>query len=161
VIWAVYASFRPSTVTSRWLAVKWRHFRVTSGHLKSRDVISCHVTASYSVLQPCRKWNVQYASFRPSTATYRWLPVKWHHFWVTSDHLRSRDVISCHVTASTCELQPCRKWNVQYMRVFGPHSHFLVTTGQMTSLKGYLRWNKITWRQFLSRDCLVLRATGL
>jgi len=38
---------------------------------------------------------------------------------VNSGHLRSRDVISCHVTASYCELQRCRKWNVQYTRVFG------------------------------------------
>ena len=40
-------------------------------------------------------------------------------FQVTSDqmtslpgdfrHLRSRDVISYHVTASSCEIQPCRK----------------------------------------------------
>jgi len=37
---------------------------------------------------------------------------------VTYGHLRSRDVISCHVTASWCELQPCRKWNVQYSPVF-------------------------------------------
>jgi len=33
--------------------------------------------------------------------------------------LKSRDVISFHVTAYYCELQPCRKWNVQYTRVFG------------------------------------------
>jgi len=31
------------------------------------------------------------------------------HFRVTSGHLRSRDVICCHVTASSCKLQPCRK----------------------------------------------------
>jgi len=44
------------------------------------------------------------------------------HFQVTSSpmtslpgHLWSRDVNSCHVTASSCELQPCSKWNVQYM----------------------------------------------
>ena len=46
--------------------------------------------------------------------------------WVTSGqmtslpgHLRSRDVISCHVTASSFQLQPCRKSNVQYTLVFG------------------------------------------
>jgi len=38
---------------------------------------------------------------------------------ITSGHLRSRDVISCHVTASSCELQHCRKWNVLYSPVFG------------------------------------------
>jgi len=38
----------------------------------------------------------------------------------TFGHLRLCDIISCHVTASSCELQPCRKWNVQYMAVFNP-----------------------------------------
>jgi len=161
----VYASFRPSTAASRWLPVKWRHFRVTSGKLRWRDVISCQVTASSCELQPCRKWNVPYtrvfgllqplpgdfrsnnvtsgnfrspevkwrdflardwlllratalwevkctvyATFRPSTATSRWLPVKWRHFQVTCGLLRSREVISCQVTASSCELQNCKKW---------------------------------------------------
>jgi len=30
------------------------------------------------------------------------------HFRVTSGHLRSRDAISCHVTVSYRDLQPCR-----------------------------------------------------
>ena len=34
------------------------------------------------------------------------------HFRVTSGHFRSRDVISCHVTATSCELQPCRSLNI-------------------------------------------------
>ena len=58
------------------------------------------------------------ASFQLSTATSRWLAVKWHHFRVTSGHLRSRDVIFCHVSASSFEPLPCRKWNAQYTRVF-------------------------------------------
>jgi len=165
VIGTVYASIKPSTATSRWLPVKWRHFRVTSGHLRSRDIIFCHVIASCE-LQPCRKWNVQYTQvngpqplpgdfqsndvtfgslpvilgqlrsfpvrWQPPPASYtlvrgemyrirdfsafyshsKWLLVKWRHFRVTSSHLRSCDVISCHMTASYCELQPCRKWNV-------------------------------------------------
>jgi len=112
----VYASSQPSTATSRWLPVKWRHFRFTFGHLRSRDLISCHVTPSYCKLQPCRKWNVEYASFRPSTS----LPGDFLSNDVTSGslgHLKSHDIISCHVTASYCELQPCRKWNVQNMQV--------------------------------------------
>jgi len=110
-------SFRPSTATSRWLPVKWRHFWFTSGHLRSRDVISCDVTASFCELQPWIKSNTVYASFRLSTATSRWLPIKWRHFRVTSDNLKLRDVISYHVTAS-CELQPCRKSYAQYTPVF-------------------------------------------
>jgi len=321
-----YASFRPSTATSRWLPVKLRHFRVTSGQLRSRGVIFCYVTASSCELQPCRKWNVLYtpafgllqtlpgdfrqndvtsgsllvtwchvtsfpvawlpppasyslvwsemysirqfsafyshfqvtsgqmmslpghlrspevmwrhflsrdclllratsllevkctvyASFRPSTATSRWGPVKWRHFRVTSGHLRSRNVIFCHVTASSCELQPCKKWDVQYTPVFcllqllpcdfrsndvisgslsvtwdhvtsfpvtwlpppasyrlvksetysvrqfsAFYCHFQVTSGQITSLPGHFRSPEVTWRHFLSRDSLLLRATGL
>ena len=186
----VYASCRPSTATSRWLPVKWRHFWVTSSHLRAHDVISCHVTASLCELQPCREWNAQYtpvfgllppvpgdfwsndvtsgylpvtwghvtsfpvtwlpppasyslvgsemyriASFRLSTASSRWLPVKWRYQRVTSGNLRSPDVDPRHVTASSCELQPCRKWNVLYTRVFG----FL------QPLRGDFRSNDVTF----------------
>jgi len=185
-----YTSFWPSTATSRRLPVKWPHFRVNSGHLRSRDVISCHVTASSCELQHCRKWNAQYTrvfgllqplpgdlrsndvadgsitvtwghvtsfsvtwplppsyslvgsethSIREFSAfytTFRWLQVKWRHFWVTSGHLRSRDVISCHVTAFSCEVQPCRKWNAVY-------ASFRPSTA--TS-----RWLLVKWRHFCS-----------
>jgi len=56
------------------------------------------------------------------------------YFWVTSRHLRSRDVISCYVTSFYCELQPCRMCNVQYTRVFG----------LLQPLPGNLRWNDVT-----------------
>jgi len=88
---------------------------VTSGHLRSRDVISCHVTASSCKLQPCRKWNAQCT---PVFGLLQPLPGDFRSNDVTSGHLRSRDVISCHLTAS-CELQPCRKRNIQYSPVFG------------------------------------------
>jgi len=115
----VYVSFRPSTATSMWLPVKWRHFRVTTGHLRSCYVIFCHVTTSSCELQPCRKSNTIYASFRPSTATSMWLPVKWRHCRVTTAHLSSRDIISCHVTDSSGELQLFRKSKTQHTPVFG------------------------------------------
>ena len=38
--------------------------------------------------------------------------VKLRHFQVTSTHVRSWDVISCDVTATSCEIQPCRSSNV-------------------------------------------------
>jgi len=41
------------------------------------------------------------------------------------------------------------------------YSNFQVTSGQMTSLPGHLRLPEVTWRHFLSRDCLLLRATAL
>jgi len=194
--------------------LKWRHFRVTSTHLRSRDVISCHVTASCE-LQPCRKSNAQYMRFRSSTATSRWLPVKWRHFRITSCHLRSREVMSSRMTASSCELQPCRKSKAQYMLGFGLlqpfpgdfrsndatsgslpvtwclvasfpvtwlplqasyrpvgsqrtvyafsafYSHFQVNSRQMTSLPSHFQSPEVTWRHFLSRECLLLRATAL
>jgi len=31
----------------------------------------------------------------------------------------------------------------------------------MTSLPGHFRSPEVTWRHFLSRDCLLLRATAL
>jgi len=87
-------------------------------------------------------------------------PIKWRHFRVTSGHLRSRDVISCNVTTSSCELQPCRKSNAHCTPVF-----------VLQTLPGYFRWNdvtpghfrslEVTWHHFLSRDCLLLRATAL
>jgi len=148
-------------VTSGW---------VTSGHQRSRDVISCHATA-YCELQLCRKWKLQYTrvfglqqplpgDFQSNDIASASLPVTWghvtsfpvtllaftasysivksemcrireftafcSHFQKTSGqvtllpvHLRSRDVISCDVTTSYCELQLCRKRYVQYMQVFG------------------------------------------
>jgi len=153
--------FWPYTATSRWLPVKWRHFQVTSGHLRSRDVIGCHVTASFCKRPRCKKRNVQYMSFGPFTAPSRWAPIKWRQFRVTSDHLRSRNVISCHVTASSCELQPCRKWNVQYTRVFDlqplqvdfrsndvTSESFPITWGNVTSFS-------VTWLPPPASDSLV------
>jgi len=54
----VYDRLRPSTTTSRWLAVKWRHFRSLPVKWVS-DVISCHVTASCE-LQPWMKSKAKY-----------------------------------------------------------------------------------------------------
>jgi len=139
----------------RWLSDKWRHFWVTSCHQRSRDVISCYVT-SFPVTWRLLLWATAlqevkctvHAGFRLYTATSRWLTVKWHHLRVTSSQLRSRDVISCHVTASYCELQHCRKWNVQHTRVFGFRQPLPgdfrsndVTSGHV----GLLRWFPVTW----------------
>jgi len=141
--------FSAFTSPSRWLPVKWRHFEVTFAQLRSLDAISSlqplpgdfrsndvtsgslpvtwgHVTsfpvmwrfppASYSLV---KSQTHSIRQFRPSPPTSRWLSVKERHFRVTSSHLRSPDVISCHVTTSSCELQPCRKSNAQYTPVSG------------------------------------------
>jgi len=157
----LYATFRPSTVTSRWLLGKWRNFLVTSCHLRSRDVISCHVTASYCELQPCRKWNVQYmrvfsllpplpGDFRSNDVTSGSLPVT-----------RGR-VTSLPVTwlpPAIYSLVGSEMYSIREFSAF--HNHFQVTFGQITSLPGHFRSPLFTWRHFLSRDCLLLRATAL
>jgi len=210
----IYARFWPSTATSWWVPAKWRHLSVTSGHLRSRDIIFCHVTASSCEPQLCKKWNVQYtqdfgllqplpgdfrsnewlpchfqspeftwrhfpsrdflllrttallevkwivyAGFWPSTATSRWLPVKWRHLRVTSGHLRSRAVISCHVSASSCELRLVGSEMYSIRKCLAFYSYFLVTSGQMMSLPGHFWSPEVTCRYFLSRVCLLLRAT--
>jgi len=58
------------------------------------------------------------------------------HFW----SLRSRDVISRQVTASSCELHSLAGSEMYSIRQFSAfYSHFQVTSGQMTSLPGHSR----------------------
>jgi len=197
----------------------WSHnvtsgsFQVTWGHMTSFPVTWLPLPASYSFVGS-DMYSIR--EFWPSTTTCRWLPVKWHRFLVTFGNLSSRDVISCHVTAFSCELKACKKWNVEYTWDFGLlqplhgdlrsnnvisgspavtwdqvtsfsvmwlpppssyslvnseiysirefftfYSHFQVTFSQMTSLLGHFWSFEVTWRHFLSRDCLFLRATAL
>jgi len=122
------------------LAVKWRHLRDTFGHLRSRDVISCHVTASDGKLQPCRKWYVQYTQvfgllhplpgdFRSNDVTFGSLPVTWGH------------VTSFPATL----LLPTARYSLVGSEMYSTgeflafHIHFQVTSGQMTSLPGHFR----------------------
>ena len=48
------ASYSHFQVTS----IELRHFRVTCGHVRSCDIISCHVTATSCELQSGRSSNV-------------------------------------------------------------------------------------------------------
>jgi len=121
------------------LSVHVRSPEVTWRHFWSPDCLLLRATTLWEV-----KCTV-YASFQSSIATSRWLPVKWQHSRVTSGHLRSRDVIYCHVTASSCELRPCRKWNVQYTPVFGllqplPGDFWsnVVTSGSLPNTWGHM-----------------------
>jgi len=129
------------------LPVKWRHFRVTCSHLRSRDVISCHVIASSRELQPCKKQNVQ---FTPVLSLPQPLP----------DHLLSNDVTFgslqitwAHVTSfpvmwlpppANYSLAGSEMYSVRQFSAF--HSHFQVTSCQMTSLSGHFRSPEVTWR---------------
>jgi len=158
----VYASFWLSTATSRWHPVKWRHFRITSGHLRLRDIISCHVSASSCGLQAGRKWNVRYTpvfgllqplpgDFRSNDATSGSPPVTWGH------------VTSFPVTwlppRASYSLVGSEMYSIRQLSVF--YSHFQVTSGQMTSLSVHFRSPEVTWHHFLWPDCLLLRATTL
>jgi len=206
----VYVSFRPSTATSRWLPAKSRRFWVTSGHLRSRDVISFHVTASSCELQSCRRWNVQETQvfgllqplsgdFRSNNVTSGSLPVTWgnvtsfpvtwlpppasyslvgsemysirqflafySHYQVTSGqmtsllgHFRSPEVTWLFPSAS-CSLVGVEMYRIRQFLAF--YTHFQVTSVQITSLPGHFRSPEVTWLHFLSRDCLLVRATAL
>jgi len=134
-------NFRSNDFTSGSLPVTW-------GHVTSFPGTWLPPPASYSLVEV--KSTVQ-ASFRPSTTISRWLPAKWRHVWVTSGHLRSHDV-SCLETASFCKLQPCRKWNVQYMPAFGPLQPLPgdfrsndVTSGSLAVSWGHMTSFLVTW----------------
>jgi len=135
-------------------------FRVT-GYLRSSAVICCHMTA-FCELQPCRKSNAQYMSVFGLLLTSRWLPVKWRHFRVTSDHLSSCDVLSCHVTAFFRKLQPCRKSNTQYTTVFGLLQPLPgdfrsndVTSESLPVTWGHVTSYPVTWLPLPARYSLV------
>jgi len=124
----VYMSYWPSTATCRWLPVKWHHFRLTCGDLRS--LMSFPIRwllprASYSLV------GSEMYSVRVSLPIYSHFQVTSGQF-VTAGHLTSRDIISCHVTASCCELLPFKNWNIQYMRVLGLLQQFQETSIQMT-----------------------------
>jgi len=171
--------------------------------MRSRYVISCHMTATSCQFQPCRSSNVHKtrrmrllqplpgdirwndvasgslpvtwghvtsfpvtwlpppASYSPVKSTvpktrllrilqplFRWLPVKWRHVRDTYGHARSCDVISCHVTATSCEFHPCKSSkskNSTYTPSTGTSSwlpvkwrHFWVTSGYVMSRDGHL-----------------------
>ena len=74
------------------------------------------------------------------------------HFQVTSGqimslpgsgHLRSRDVISCHMTASSCELSLVGSEMYSICHFSALYSHFQVTSGQMTSLMAHFRSSEV------------------
>ena len=73
------------------------------------------------------------------------------HFQVTSGrmtslpgHLRSRDVISCHMSPSPCELKRLGSELYTIRHFYAFYSQFQVTTGQMTSHPGHLRSPAVT-----------------
>jgi len=150
---AFYSHFQLTSGQMTSLPGHFRSLEVTWRHFTSRDGLLLRATALQEVK------HTVHASFQPSTATSRWLPVKWRHFWVTSGHLRSQNVIFCHVTASSCELEPCKKLNAQYTPVFGLLQPLPVDFRSNDLLPGHFRYPEVTWRHLVWCDCLLLRAT--
>jgi len=158
----VYGRFWPSTATFWWLPGKWRHFWVTFGHLRSRDVIhfltrdcllyratglyvvKCTVHAFYD-LQPLPR------HFRSSDVTSGSLPVTW-------DHITSFPVTWLPPPASY-SFVGSEMYSIHEFLAF--YSHFQETSGQITSILGHFQSPEVTWHHFLSRECLLSRAKAL
>jgi len=158
LICTVYVSYWPSTATSRRLTVKWDHFRVTSGHLRSltsfpiRWLLHC---ASYSLVE-----SEMYSVLES-------LPI-YSHFQVTSDQFTSLPITWGHVTSfpatwlpppvSYCLLK-IEMCSISEFLAF--YNNFQGTSGKMTSLLGPFWSPEVKWHNFLSLDWLLLRATAL
>jgi len=130
--------------------VKWRHFRVTSGHQRSHDISCCHATASYFEQHPSRKWNVQYTQVfglqHPLLDDFRSNDVtSGSQLVILGDlsHFLSRDYLLLRATL-------CSKWNAQYMRLFA----------LLQSLPGDFRSNDVTSGHQRSRDVFYWHVTA-
>jgi len=70
--------------------------------------------------------------------------VKWRHFRVTSSRARSHFTF-CHVTATSCELQPLGAQKFTKPQFLAFYSHFQVTSGEITSIPGHGTSFHVTW----------------
>jgi len=126
---------------------------VTSGHLRSCDVFSCHVTASSCELQPSRRWNIQY------TRVFGFLKALLGDFLWNDDTSGSLPDTWGHLTSFPVSwLPPAANYSLvgsetnSTRKFLAFHSHFQVTSGQMTWLPSHFQSPEVTWRHFLSRD---------
>jgi len=114
---------------------RWNY--VTCGSL---PVATGHVTFPVTWLPP----RASYSSVEAQTYTKHEFSAFYSHLQMTSGEMTSlpvtsgrawsRDAIFCHVTAFSCELQPCRSSNVHKTRA----------VGLLQLLAGHFRWNDIT-----------------
>jgi len=101
----------------------YSHFEVTSGQMTSLPVSEVTWRLPLTWRPPLASFSNEKAQTYPKLdlyAFYRLLQltsVQMTSLWVTSGHVRSRNVISCHVTATSCEFQPCRSSNVPKTRI--------------------------------------------
>jgi len=134
------------------------HFQVTSGqitslqaHFRSPEITWRHFLsrlpppASYSLVR-------SETHYTPLFGFVQILPGDFRSNHVTSAHLRWRDIISCHVTAFSYELLPCRKANTQHTPVFGllqplpgDFRSNNVTSGSLTVTWGHVTSFPATW----------------
>jgi len=126
---------------------------VTSGHLRWRDVIFCHLIAMSCELKPSRSWN---ASKMQVFGLLQPLPSDFRSNNVTSGSLP----VTCHVTSFPVTWLST-SGELQILYELGFYSHFQVTSGQMTPLPGHFRSPEVTWHHLLSPDCHPLWATAL
>jgi len=139
----------------------YNHFLVTlgqmtsfPGHLRSCDVIFCHVTASSCELQPCRKWNVHHTEvfglLKPLPGDFRSNDVTSGSLLVTWSDVMSFPVTwlppNASYTLLGSEIYIVREFLTYY-------THFQVTSGQMTSLPGHYRSPE-------SRDIITCHVTA-
>jgi len=89
--------------------------------------------------------------FRSNDITYGSLPVTCGH--VTSFSVTSRP------PAASYSLVGSEMYSIWHFSA--SYSHFQVASGQMTSLPNQFWSAEVMLRHFLSRDCLLLRATAL
>ena len=119
---------------SGWLPVKWRHLRITSGHMWSRQVFICHVAVTSCELQPCRISNVlktrASSLIQPLPGDFRWNDVTCGSLLVTCGHMTSFLSCDCHFLQVTAlqELKCTRS----------------TSSGLIQSLPGDFRWNDVT-----------------
>jgi len=117
--------------------VKWRHFRVTFARARSRDIISCHVTATTCKLQPCKSTNVPKPSFRP------FQPLPGDFWWNFTSGLLP--VKPGYITSFPVPwLPPPASY-----RPAGAQMHTKPVFGLLQPLPGDFRWNNITTESLL------------
>jgi len=119
----VYSLLQPSSSELMSLTYHLRSLSPTWRHLLSRY---WHLRITPKTLVLC------------STAVSKPLPVKWHHFWVTSCHFRPSDFISCHELAPPPNYSPV-----------GAETHKMWVLGLLWPSPGHFRWNDATSKPLL------------
>jgi len=153
--------FGPLQPNAGWLLVKWRHFRVTCGHMGLRDVISCDVTSSSCEQQPCRQSNAPkmrlFGPLQPTAGDFRSNHVTAGPFPVPG-HAMSFNVTWWPPPASYSFVGSQMHQKRQFSALY---SQFQVTFGKMTSLPGHFRAPEVMWCHFLWRDFLLPASNSL